>query len=207
MPTPFAILKVVDATDIGCFLDQGQDKDLFLPRSEEYEEVRIGDKVVVAIYEDKQGRPCSSMRLDRFTNKEITGLIPGQQVDIVIYAFTDLGFKALINQEFAGLLYKNEVFQKLSYAENLKAYVKEVRPDGKVDLVLQPFGNKGADDLGLRIIEALEDAGGTLAISDKTDAEVIYKMFGVSKKKFKIALGAIYKKRLITVDENGIKLV
>ncbi len=207
MPTPFAILKVVDATDIGCFLDQGQDKDLFLPRSEEYEDVRIGDQVLVAIYEDKQGRPCSSMRLDKFTKKEITGLTPGQQVDILIYAFTDLGFKALINQEFAGLLYKNEVFQPLKYAESLKAYVKEVRPDGKVDLVLQPFGNKGADDLGLKIIEALEDAGGTLAITDKTDAEVIYKMFGVSKKKFKIALGAIYKKRLITVDEKGIKLV
>ncbi|MBY0452202.1 MAG: S1 RNA-binding domain-containing protein, partial [Bdellovibrionaceae bacterium] len=84
MPTPFAILKVVDATDIGCFLDQGQDKDLFLPRSEEYEDVRIGDQVLVAIYEDKQGRPCSSMRLDKFTNKEITGLTPGQQVDILI---------------------------------------------------------------------------------------------------------------------------
>lgn len=208
MPTtPFALLKVVDATDIGCFLDQGQDKDLFLPRSEEYADVRIGDMVVVAIYEDKQGRPCSSMRLDKFTNKDITGLTPGQQVDIIIYANTDLGFKALINKEFAGLLYNNEVFQKLSYGENLKAYVKAVRPDGKVDLVLQPFGNLGADDLGLKIIEALEDAGGFLAVNDKTDAEVIYKMFGVSKKKFKIALGAIYKKRLITVDDKGIKLV
>lgn len=207
MPTPFAILKVVDATDIGCFLDQGQDKDLFLPRSEEYADVRIGDHVVVAIYEDKQGRPCSSMRLDKFTNKESSSLTPGQQVDIIIYANTDLGFKALINKEFAGLLYNNEVFQKLTYGQELKAYVKEVRPDGKVDLILQPFGNKGADDLGLRIIEAIEDAGGFLAVTDKTDAEVIYKMFGVSKKKFKIALGAIYKKRLITIDDKGIRLI
>ncbi len=207
MKPTFAILPVVSNIDIGSFLDQNQEKDLFLPRSEQTGPLDIDEKIVIAIYNDKEERPCASMRLDRFTDKETSALKIEQQVDIIIYDQTDLGYKALINQQFAGLLYKNEIFEDLHYTQQLKAYVKAIRPDGKVDLILQAFGNKGADGLGLKIIEALEDNNGFLPITDKTAAETIYKMFQVSKKKYKIALGGIYKKRLITMTDEGITLV
>ncbi|MGZ3690360.1 MAG: CvfB family protein [Pseudobdellovibrio sp.] len=206
MTIQFDIFKVVDIRDIGAFLDWKQEKDLFLPRNEQTNNLEIGDKVVVAIYEDRQGRPCSSMRLDKFTSKDTSDLKVEQKVELIIFDKTDLGYKALINKKQVGVLYKNEVFQELHYGQQLPGYICKFREDGKIDLLLQAFGNKGADDISLRIIEALEDNSGYLEITDKTDAEIIYKMFGVSKKKFKIALGNIYKKKLVTIDDKGIRL-
>lgn len=132
---------------------------------------------------------------------------PGQKVDLVILRKTDLGYVAEINREDEGLLYHNEVFQGLEPRQSIAGYIKAVREDGGIDLLLQPFGNQGADELGLRIIVALEDNNGFLPINDKTSAEVIYDYFGVSKKKYKIAIGNLYKKRIILITEQGLKLV
>lgn len=132
---------------------------------------------------------------------------PGQKVDLIILRETDLGFVAQINHEDKGLLYHNEIFEQLSPHQELPGYIKAVREDGSIDLLLQPFGNFGADELGLRIIEALKDSNGFLPINDKTSAEVVYDSFGVSKKKFKIAIGSLYKKRIILITDKGIKLV
>lgn len=132
---------------------------------------------------------------------------PGQKVDLIIIRETDLGFVAAINEEHEGLLYHNEIFERLSPNQKLPGYIKAVREDGSIDLLLQPFGNQGADELGLRIITALEDNNGFLPINDKTSAEIIYDYFGVSKKKYKIAIGNLYKKRIILITDEGIKLV
>ncbi len=206
MTIQFDIFRVVDIQSIGAFLNWNQEKDLFLPTNEQTKRIQIGDEVVVAIYEDRQGRPCSSMRLDKFTSSDTGDLKLEQKVELIIFGESDLGYKALINKKQVGVLYKNEVFQDLQYAQQLPGFIRKLRDDGKIDLILQAFGNKGADDISVKIIEALEDNNGYLEITDKTDPEIIYKMFGVSKKKFKIALGNIYKKKLITIDEKGIKL-
>jgi predicted RNA-binding protein (virulence factor B family) len=183
-----------------------REKQLFLPLNEQTHPIELDETVVVAIYEDRQGRPCSSMRLDKFTSDDVSDLKVEQKVDLIIYGKSDLGYKALINKKQTGVVYFNEVFRELHYAEEMPGYIAKIRDDKKIDLLLQPFGNKGADDIAVRIIEMLEDNDGYLAITDKTDADVIYKMFGVSKKKFKMALGGVYKKKLITIEENGIRL-
>ena len=206
----FAILRVVDIQRIGAFLNQNQEKDLLLPNSEQTRSLNVGDEVLVYIHEDKQNRPVATMRFDRFlanNTDAVQELKVEQKVNLIIYSETDLGYKALIDKKFTGVLYKNEVFKKLRYLEEIVGYIKKIREDKKIDLILQPFGSKGADNLGLRILEALEDNNGHLNITDKTDPEVIYKMFQVSKKKFKMALGGIYKKRLVKIDETGIHLL
>lgn len=206
MHKEFSTYKVVDIKNIGAFLDWGEEKDLFLPHDEQTRELQIGDDVMVSVYQDKQGRPCSSMRLDKFADKDTQDLKVEQEVDLFVFAKTDLGFKAAVNRRWVGVLYANEVFEKLHYGSTCKGYIRKLREDGKIDLILQAFGNKGSDEIGLRIIQALEDNNGFLAITDKTDPEVIYQTFGVSKKKFKIALGGLYKKRLVSISDEGIRL-
>ncbi len=133
--------------------------------------------------------------------------IAGEKVDLVILRRTDLGFIARINDCDQGLLYHNEIFQPLEPGQSIIGYIKTVREDGNIDLLLQPFGNQGADDLGQQILEKLKNNKGFLAINDKSPAEEIYEIFGVSKKKYKIALGGLYKRRLIKVLDRGIELV
>lgn len=131
----------------------------------------------------------------------------GQKVNLEILRETDLGFVALVNGTDEGLLYHNEVFELLDPGQHLPGYVKNIREDGKIDLILQPFGNLGSHDLGQEILKVLKEHQGFLPITDKTDPEKIYELFRVSKKKFKMALGGLYKKRLITIQTDGIRLV
>lgn len=206
MTIHFSKFRVASIQSIGAFLDQGQEKELFLPLNEQTHPVEIDDEVIVAVYEDRQGRPCSSMRLEKFASQDVDDLKVEQKVDLIVYAETELGYKALINKKQSGVVYKNEVFKELHYGEEMTGYISKIRDDKKIDLLLQAFGNKGSDDIAVRIIELLEDNNGFLEITDKTDPDVIYKMFGVSKKKFKMALGSVYKRKLITIEEKGIRL-
>ncbi len=130
---------------------------------------------------------------------------PGQKVDLIILRETDLGFVASINGRDEGLLYRSEIFEPLHPGQPVVGYINKVRESGKIDLLLQPFGNFGADQLGQKILQLLDERNGFLPINDHSEAEHIYEVFGVSKKKFKIALGALYKKRLIVITENGIE--
>ncbi len=132
---------------------------------------------------------------------------PGQKVNIVVLRETDLGFVAKVNDLEEGLLYHNELFEQLEPGDSRFAYVKKVRPDGRIDLLLQAFGNLGAEELGQEILEAIKFHKGFLALNEKSPAEKIYELFGVSKKKFKIAIGGLYKKRLIKITEAGMELV
>lgn len=205
----FALLEVVAVENIGAFLDWGQPKDLFLPFAEQEGRVEVGEEIIIYTYLDKAERVTASMRLNRNKAKFEMKYNAGDTVDLLIAAKTDLGFKAIIDNKHMGLLFKNEVFQELHYGQKVKGFIKALRPDGKVDLSLQSgaIGHKAAAGIDDKILELLNAKGGFLPIHDKTPSEYIHGLFGVSKKKYKIALGALYKKRLITVDDDGIRLV
>lgn len=132
---------------------------------------------------------------------------PNEKVSLVIDRETDLGFVAIINDKDEGLLYHNEIFEHLEPGQQIPGYIKKVRENGAIDLLLQPFGNFGTPDLAEAILKALWNNKGFLDVNDKTPAEKVYALFGVSKKKFKMAIGSLYKRRLITVNEDGIRLV
>ncbi len=203
----YAYLEVVDVAEVGAFLNWGLPKDLFLPHSEQTRPIQPGHKVIVFIYLDKAERITASMRLDDHVAAEPADYKVGQEVEMMIAAETDMGFKAIINKKHWGVLYHSEIFEVLKYGDRLKGFVKKVREDSKIDLIIQQAGHKAAQgDIGPRILEELKTQGGFLPINDKTPPETIYDLFGVSKKKYKIALGGLYKKKLITVDEDGIRL-
>ncbi|MEK6775073.1 MAG: hypothetical protein AABY64_14125 [Bdellovibrionota bacterium] len=136
-----------------------------------------------------------------------TSYEPGQKVNLLILRKTDLGFVAKINETDEGLLYHDEIFELLEPGQSLPGYIKKVRPDGGIDLLLQAFGNFGAAELGKWILEILARNGGFLPITAKTPPEKIYELFGISKKKYKIALGGLYKMHKVTVDDDGVRLV
>lgn len=131
----------------------------------------------------------------------------GQRVDLIILRKTDLGFVASIDGEDEGLLYFNEIFERLIPGQELPGYIKKLREDGGIDLLLQPFGNLGAEELGERILHALKVLNGVLPVNADSPAEKVYDFFGVSKKKFKMALGGLYKRRLIRITDEGVELI
>lgn len=203
----FASFKVVSNESAGAFLDWGLAKDLFLPFSEQTRKLRIGDFVIAYVYVDNTDRLAASMRLDRNLPNSVEGLSENQEVEILVAAKTDLGYKSIIQNNVWGILYFNEVFKDLPLGTKTKAFIKKLRPDGKIDLSLQRIGHQAADDIAPLILQKLKDNKGYLEINDKTSAELIYDLFGVSKKKYKMALGSLYKQRLITVSDDGIRLV
>ena len=204
-----AWLEIVEVNDLGAFADWGLPKDLFIPFAEQQHTLRKGQHALVRIYTDKQGRIAGSTRVDHWIKDDASGLQPGDEVSLLIADETELGVKAIINHRSWGLLYRNELFRQLRKGQQVTGYIKQVRPDDKIDLSLEKPGfSKGRlDTLGERIIEQLEAGGGQLALTDKSPPDAIYATFGVSKKMFKQALGALYKQRRITLHEQYIKLV
>lgn len=203
----FVILKVASVGRVGAFLDWGLPKDLLLPYAEQSRDLRPGQEIIAYIYVDKSGRLAATMRLERNLEATPGDLKDGQKVDLLLIGKTDLGFKAIINGKYLGVLYANEVFRRLDYGQRTEGYVKHVRPDGKIDLALQLEGLAGRDETAERILDLLRKQNGFLHVNDKTSPETIYKLFGVSKKKYKIALGGLYKKRVVRVTDEGVFLV
>ena len=204
----FACLEVAWINEYGAFLNWGLMKDIFVPFSEQKMKMQVGKKYVIhAHLDDESYRIVASAKVDRYLSKEKATYTPGQEVDILIWQKTDLGFKAIIENQFGGLLYDSEIFQPLHTGMMLKAYVKQVREDGKIDLMLQKAGPKKVDDFSETLLNHIRENGGRTALNDKSPAEDIYAIFGVSKKTFKKAVGDLYKKHLILLQEDGIKLV
>lgn len=204
----FAVLKVVAVERVGAFLSWGLPKDLFLPYAEQSRSLQIGQNILVYLYLDKSSRISASMRIERNIDKTPGEYTEDQEVELLLFGRTDLGYKALINGRHLGVLYENEVFQKLSYAQKIKGYIRKIRDDGKIDLSLVRPGHKAAnEEIAPLILKKLRENGGHLEINDKASAEIIHHLFGVSRKKFKIALGGLYKQRLISIDEDGIRLI
>lgn len=203
----FASLKVVEVSRVGLFLDWGLPKDLLLPHSEEKRPLQVGDYCVVYCYIDERTRRITATaRLDRYLDDTAAHYQAGQEVDLLVVECTDLGFKAIIDGRHWGLIHKNELFKFVRSGMREKGYIKEVRADGKISLSLQPVGQAARDDLGERILAALREAGGSLALSDKSPPEAISREFGVSKGNFKKAIGGLFKQGLITILDDRIEL-
>ena len=203
----FARLWVKANASSGTYLDWGLQKDLFVPKSEQLVKMEKGRSYGVFVFLDpKTNRITASAKLDKFLSGEPLNYKEGEEVDLIIYDQTDLGYKALVNHAHGGMVYKNEVFQKLHIGQQLQGFIKKIREDHKIDLSLQRSGYQGVDDISRTMLKTIKDHGGRIAVTDKSPPEEIYALFGVSKKIFKKAIGALYKKRLITIDPKGIRL-
>ena len=203
----FALLKVVAVESVGAFLDWGLLKDLLVPFSEQSPTMEIGKSYIVRIYVDKQSnRIAATTRLDRYLDNDPGNFHAGQEVELLICNQTDIGYKAIINGTHWGVLYSNEVFQPLKSGQKTTGYIKKVRDDNKIDLSLHKPGYERVDDITDTILNVLKEQGGFISVTDKSSPETIHKLFGVSKKTYKKAIGAIYRKRLITIENDGIRL-
>ena len=203
----FACLEVAWVNQFGAFLNWGLMKDLFVPFSEQKMKMQVGKKYIVhAHLDDESYRIVASAKVDRYLSKEKAEYQPGEEVNILIWQKTDLGFKAIIENKFGGLLYDSEIFQPLHTGMVLKAYVKQIREDGKIDLVLQKLGFEKVDDFSKTLLEYIREHDGYTPLNDKSPADDIYAAFGVSKKIFKKAVGDLYKKHLVVLQEDGIWL-
>lgn len=204
-----ATLKVVGINrQVGAFLDWGLAKDLLLPFREQTGLVRMGQDVVVRIYIDqKSQRIVASMKLDRDLAVESPDYQPGQPVEFLITEKTDLGYKALVEGKHSGLLYHDGLVVPVAIGKQLKGFVRVVRPDGKIDLMLEQPGYRRVAPLARRIVQALQRNGGRLGVDDDSSPEAIRQAFGASKKAFKQALGTLYKARRIRFSRPGIELL
>jgi uncharacterized protein len=204
----FAFLKVNAVNDVGAFLDWGLEKDLLLPYREQKYKVEENNWYVVYVFSDDKGRIAASTVLDKYIDTETSELTIGQEVELLLYAASDLGFKAIINNRYEGVIYANEVFQQLKRGQKLRGYIKYVREDGKVDLTLYKSGYLDKiDELSEKVLSELATAGGFLPLNDKSTPEEIYLTLGMSKKNFKQSIGKLFKSRSITIDDSGIRLI
>ncbi|MEY3786842.1 MAG: hypothetical protein RIQ94_721 [Pseudomonadota bacterium] len=201
-----AWLKVVSLNYVGAFLDWGLPKDLLVPFSEQHHEMEVGKSYLVKVFLDDKNRIAATTKIDRFIEDESIDFEVGQKVSLIIADKTELGFKAIVDNTHWGLLYQNELFQPVRRGQKLNGYIKQIREDGKIDLILQEPGYGKVVSLTDTILIKLNKNNGALDLSDKSPPEAIYATFGVSKKVFKQAIGALYKKQLITIDKDGIKL-
>ncbi|MBE0402657.1 S1 RNA-binding domain-containing protein [Halomonas citrativorans] len=202
-----AYLTVVTVNNTGAFLRWGQPKDVLLPYSEQIFRPDPGKRVLVMLYEDDQGRPVASMRLDRFLTDDAWALEKGNEVSVVVADRTDLGMKVAVDHRYWGLIYQDDISQPLRRGQTLKGYVKQRREDGRLDISLLPPGSARLDVVGDKILKALRESGGYLPLGDKSDAHAIKARLGVSKSAFKQAIGRLYKQQLITLAPDAIRLV
>jgi len=204
----FACLEVESVNEVGAFLDWGLMKQLLVPFREQHAKMREGGHYPVFLYVDFESkRITASAKLEKFIDATHPELEAGQQVELLIYKRTDMGWKAIVNQQYSGVLYQNEIFQPLEIGQKLTAYVKQVREDDKIDLMIHKPGFEKIDDFSVKLHELLKEADGFLPLTDKSPADDIYEYFGISKKTFKKAVGDLYRKRLILLEEDGIRLV
>ena len=204
----FAYLKVVDNTKVGAFLDLGLDKDVLVPFSEQHRPMEVGHSYLVYLYLGEfDNRIIASSKIDKFLDDEKPhNFKPKQAVDLIIANSTDLGYKAIINHSHWGVLYKNEVHQRLSFGQYKKGFIKYVRPDGKIDLSLQG-GQETRDKYEKIILNYLHKQDGFAPVHDKSDPQLISDIFGMSKGAFKKAIGGLYKQRIIRIEKDGIYLL
>lgn len=202
-----ALLKVKAATEIGAFLDWGLPRDLFVPFREQKQRMDSGKSYIVFVYlDEKSQRVVASSKLDKFIHQQPVSFGEAEMVKLLIYDRTEMGYKAIVNGTHWGMLYENEVFRELRRGQQIDGYIKKIRDDDKIDLCLQRPGYAEIPDFAELIIKQLREHNGFLALTDKSSPEKIYNIFGISKKTYKKALGALYKRKLIEIRPNGIRI-
>lgn len=204
----FAFLEVKDTVPFGAFLEWGLEKDLLVPVNEMVALFKKGEKRVVKVCLDKESkRVYATARIEENCSKYMAGIFEGMVADLMIYGITNLGYKALINNNHYGVLYKNETFEPLSVGDKTKGYIHRIREDGKIDLRLKKAGYSSVSESAVKIIEVLRKEDGFVACHDKSSPDVIMQKFGMSKKEFKRSIGNLYKERKIEIMDKGITLV
>ena len=204
----FACLQVVDVTRHGAFLDWGLPKDLFAPFGRQHRPMRRGDWVVVGLsLHTRTGRVIASSTLKGLFDDDVAWLQPGDPVSLMVYGFNDRGVQVIVEGRHAGLIFRDRVFQRVRIGEELQGFVHQIREDHRLDISLQRGGRAGNVDAEAVILAALDDAGGSLPLHDKSPPQAIRDALGLSKKAFKRAVGSLYKDQVITLSESGIHRV
>jgi len=203
----FAYLEVKDNTQVGAFLDWGLDKDILVPFGEQHRPMTVGNSYIVFLYLDNQDRIAATSKIDKIVLEDDEhDFRPQQTVDLIIGNSTELGFKAIVNQSHWGLLYKDEVDQRLSFGQSIQGYIKYIREDGKIDLSLKS-SQQIRDNYSQVIQDYLRGHNGFAPVHDKSSPAQISDLLGMSKGQFKKAVGALYKQRVISIEQDGIRLV
>lgn len=204
----FAFLECSWVNEYGAFLNWGLMKDLFCPFREQKKRMEIGNKYVVFVYIDEESyRIVASAKVEHFLCKNFPQYAKGQEVDLLVWQKTNLGFKVLIDDKYAGLAYEDQIFKHVQTGDRMKGYIGNVRRDGKIDVTLQPVGFLQAQGFADTLLAYMKEHGGMCDLGDKSAAEEIKRRFQVSKKVYKKAVGDLYKRRLITLSDDGIRLI
>ncbi|GAO41864.1 CvfB family protein [Flavihumibacter petaseus] len=199
-------LKAVSVTPQGAFLDWGLMKDIFVPRSKQLLPMRAGGVYIVKIYIDEQtGRVAATEKIESFLQNETLTVQEKDPVDLIVYRRTDIGYVLIINSQHTGVLHFSDIFRNIQVGDRMQGYIKTIRPENKIDLVLDRQGYDRIGGEAGRILEMLDQQGGFLPYHDKSDPEDIYNVFGMSKKTFKMAIGNLFRQKLITISEQGIR--
>ena len=204
----FALLRVVDVSEHGAFLDWGLDKDLFAPFGEQRGRLSVGDQRVFAVTLDEHtGRVMASSQLHGHIDYDVSGVSAGDEVELLVYGRNEVGTLVLVDERHTGIVYHNEAFSPMRAGDRLIGFVHLVRPDNKLDIRLQRKGKEAIDDARQVLLHALRDAGGFLPLHDKSDPGAIRRELEMSKKAFKKALGGLYKERLVELRPDGVQLL
>ncbi|MBQ7420820.1 MAG: GntR family transcriptional regulator [Prevotella sp.] len=204
----FAYLECSWVNEYGAFLSWGLMKDLFCPFREQKKRMEKGISYIVHVHVDEESyRIMASAKVERYLNQDFPSYQPGEEVQLLVWQKTDLGFKVIVDNEFSGLIYQDQIFQYIHTGDQLKGYVSIVRPDGKLDITLQPTGRRQTEDFAEVLLQYLKEHDGVCDLGDKSEAKDIKRRFQVSKKTYKRAVGDLYKRRLITVSPFSIRLV
>lgn len=204
----FACLEVSWVNEYGAFLNWGLMKDLFCPFREQKKRMELGKSYIVYVYIDEDSyRIVASAKVDKFLNQIPCTLKHGDDVDLLVWQKTDLGFKVIIDNQWGGLVYQDQVFSYIHTGDRLKGYIGTIRPDGKIDVTLQKTGRQQTLDFSDTLLEYIRAHEGVCPFGDKSEAEDIYREFGVSKKVFKKAVGDLYKKKMIKISALSLSLL
>jgi len=203
----FVFLKAKDTASFGTFMDWGLEKDLLVPKNEQQDTLQPGEKYLTKICLDHQTRRLyGSTQISAHCDKEVGSLKKGRKVDLLIHSITQIGITAVIDNRYYGMLYRNETYRDLKIGDHCTGYIMRVRKDNKIDLTLKKPGYTSVKDSALKIETLLKEAGGFIAIHDKSTPEQIQAVFSMSKKEFKRSAGRLYKKGIIRIKDNGIQL-
>jgi len=204
----FKLLKVVEVNKIGAFLDWGLEKHLLVPFREQRNKMVASQWYIVFCYLDEQtDRLVASNKLDDFIENDKLEVTNKEEVDLIFARKTDLGWEVIINNWHKGLVYANEVYQKISIGDEMVGYIKNIRADNKIDVSLQPIGHLSLEPTADLIYQTLVDEKGFIGLHDKSDPEDIKDKFKMSKKAFKKAIGTLYRERRIEIKSDGIYLL
>ncbi len=203
----FALLQAVVVNDIGAFLDWGLEKHLFVPFKEQARKMEQGKWYLVYMYLDEEtDRLVGSSKTNHFLNNDVLTVNELEEVDLIVSRYTDLGVEVIINQKHKGLVYNNEIFREVKLGESLKGVIKKIREDNKIDVSLQIIGYENIEPSSEVILQKLKANNGFLNLHDKSSPEEIKRVLEMSKKTFKKAIGSLYKKKRIVINDDGIRL-